>query len=105
MNARRAKALVGIIAMISLLLTACGGIYTNVKTPTPTLNIQVNADRQSKVGRTSAQMFLWVVYYGDCSIATAMKDGAITKIHHVDSDIQSYLFGLYGKYTTVVYGE
>ena len=41
---------------------------------------------------------------GDSSIATAMANGGITKIHHVDCKIMSVL-GVYAKYTTVVYGE
>jgi hypothetical protein len=41
---------------------------------------------------------------GDSSIRTAMKNGGITRIHHVDAKVLSFL-GLYTKYTTVVYGE
>lgn len=41
---------------------------------------------------------------GDASIDAAMKDGGITKIHHVDCKVFQVL-GLYAKYTTIVYGE
>ena len=41
---------------------------------------------------------------GDASIDAAMKDGGITKIHHVDCKVFSVL-GLYTKWETIVYGE
>ena len=41
---------------------------------------------------------------GDASISAAMKNGGITKIHHVDCKTFSVL-GLYARYTTIVHGE
>ncbi|MBI1920511.1 MAG: hypothetical protein HYS23_05435 [Geobacter sp.] len=41
---------------------------------------------------------------GDCSIEAAMKNGNITKIHHVDSDTKNVL-GIYAEYTVKVFGE
>ncbi len=41
---------------------------------------------------------------GDCSIDAAMKQGDITKIHHVDCKVFS-IMGIYTKYETIVYGE
>ena len=41
---------------------------------------------------------------GDCSIAAAMKDGGITKIHHIDYHTKNIL-GLVGEYRTIVWGE
>jgi hypothetical protein len=93
------------IAACIVLISGCGALYTNVKTPMPTLEMQVNADNQAKVGTASATAYLWVVVVGDCSVASAMKDGGITKIHHVDTEINTILGGLYGKFSTVVYGE
>ena len=94
-----------ILAACIVLISGCGALYTNVKTPMPTLEMQVNADNQAKVGTASATAYLWVVVVGDCSVASAMKDGSITRIHHVDTEINTILGGLYGKFTTVVYGE
>ncbi len=94
-----------VIAACIVLVSGCGALYTNVKTPMPTLEMQINADDQAKVGTASATAYFWVVVVGDCSVASAMKDGGITKIHHVDTDINTILGGLYGKFTTVVYGE
>jgi len=41
---------------------------------------------------------------GDASISAAMRNGKITRIHHVDHETFSIL-GVYAKYTTIVYGE
>ena len=71
----------------------------------PTLNLQANADSQTKVGKASCTSYVWVVGTGDCSTAAAMKNGGISKIHHVDWEVKSILLGIYEKYTTVVYGE
>lgn len=62
-----------------------------------------SAAGSSKVGRASA---IGIVMFatGDASISTAMRNGGITRIHHVDHETSNY-FGIYSKYTTVVYGE
>jgi hypothetical protein len=41
---------------------------------------------------------------GNASVSEAMKDGGITKVHHVDNDSYN-VFGLYAKACTIVYGE
>lgn len=94
-----------IALLIALLISGCGIIYTDIKTPMPTLNLQANADSQTKVGKASCTSYVWVVGTGDCSTAAAMKNGGISKIHHVDWEVKSILLGIYKKYTTVVYGE
>ncbi|MBN2284022.1 MAG: TRL-like family protein [Deltaproteobacteria bacterium] len=96
-----------IIVLLGILCVCagCGGIYTNVRTPMPTLDMQLGAESQEKTGTASAEMFLWFFVVGDCSVARAMKDGGITEIHHVDAEMVNYLFGVYGKFTTIVYGE
>ena len=45
------------------------------------------------------------VAFGDAGIKKAMKDGGISRVHHVDQEIFSLLFGLYTKRTFIVYGE
>ncbi len=57
----------------------------------------------SKVGRAEAWGIL-VFATGDASISAAMRNGGITRIHHVDHETLSIL-GVYAKYTTIVYGE
>jgi hypothetical protein len=41
---------------------------------------------------------------GDASIGTAMRNGRITKVHHVDYRVTNILF-LYNETSTIVYGE
>jgi TRL-like protein family len=62
-----------------------------------------SAAGSSKVGRSEAWGIL-VFATGDASISTAMRNGGITRIHHVDHETSSFL-GIYAKYTTIVYGE
>ena len=57
----------------------------------------------SKVGRAEAWGIL-VFATGDASIRTAMRNGGITRVHHVDHETTSW-FGVYSSYTTIVYGE
>jgi len=56
-----------------------------------------------KVGMAQAEGIL-VVGYGDASIVAAMKDGNITRVHHIDNETLNVL-GIYARYKTVVYGE
>ena len=77
-----------------------GGLYKDVKAPvTATSNTG-----SSKVGTGECTSILGMLALGDCSIDAAMKNGNITKIHHVDYDAMSVFF-IYAKYTTIVYGE
>lgn len=61
------------------------------------------APGSTKVGRAEAWGIL-VYATGDASITAAMKNGGITRVHHVDNETMSIL-GVYAKYTTIVYGE
>ena len=38
---------------------------------------------------------------GDASISAAMKNGGITRVHHVDNETTN-LLGIYAKYVTIV---
>jgi hypothetical protein len=57
----------------------------------------------SKSGTSEASGVLGVSW-GDASINTAMTNGGITKIHHIDTKTL-YVLGVYAKSTTVVWGE
>ncbi len=94
-----------VVLVITITISACGLVYTNIKTPTPTLAIQTNAEGQDKIGRASCASYVWVVGIGDCSVTEAMKNGEIKKVHHVDTEMKSIFLGIYERYTTVVYGE
>jgi tellurite resistance protein len=102
-----------VIVMASLLIlsfmTGCaayavapvtGVLYSDVKSGMAA----TSADNSSKVGTATAQSILGLVAVGDASIETAMKNGNITKVHHIDYYSKSIL-GIYATYTIQVYGE
>ncbi len=57
----------------------------------------------AKVGRSEAWGIL-IFATGDASISAAMRNGGVTRVHHVDNETMNIL-GIYAKYTTIVYGE
>jgi TRL-like protein family len=57
----------------------------------------------TKVGRAEAWGIL-VFATGDASISAAMRNGNITRVHHVDHETTNIL-GVYARYITVVYGD
>jgi hypothetical protein len=57
----------------------------------------------SRIGRATA-IGIVAASWGDASISAAMRNGGITRIHHVDHETTN-LFGVYARYTTIVYGE
>lgn len=62
-----------------------------------------NSVRPVKHGRSQSKGVI-LFHTGDASIGAAMRDGGITKVHHVDYDVKNILF-LYNETTTIVYGE
>ncbi len=103
------RSVMALIAGASLwFLTACatpfpvGTIYTELKLPVAVTS--ANTSRHEKVGTAECTSVLALVTTGDASIQTAMKNGGIKKIHHVDWEVQNIL-GIIGKYKVVVYGE
>jgi hypothetical protein len=78
-----------------------GTLYTgNLKSP---VMMGDNTAGHSKTGEAMATSIIGVTM-GDCSIATAMQNGGITKVHHVDSEVLTIL-SVYVTYKTVVYGD
>ena len=78
-----------------------GGLVTDqVKGPVAGVDNSVNP---TKKGTAQAKAIVCFAT-GDASITAAMKNGNITKVHHVDSEVFSVL-GVYARYTRVVYGE
>jgi hypothetical protein len=94
-----------LVLLTSLSLSGCAMLYNDLKTPLPSLGITADTQARTSVGKASCASYVWVVSTGDCSVEAAMKNGGITKVHHVDAEVQSYVFGIYTKFTTVVYGE
>ncbi len=78
-----------------------GGIYTDLKLP---VDAESNMNNATKVGTAKCQSVLALVATGDCSIETAMKNGGISKVHHVDWEANNVL-GVIGNYKLTVYGE
>jgi hypothetical protein len=101
------KALTSLVgASAIVLLAGCaavtpmnGSLYTNLKGPVAV----GDASGASKMGMAKATAIIGIAT-GDASIETAMANGGITKVHHVDTKVMNIL-GIYAEYTTVVYGE
>ncbi len=78
-----------------------GTLYTELKLP---VDATSNTGPATKVGTSECMSILTLVALGDASIETAKKNGGITKVHHVDWDVENIL-GIIGKYKVTVYGE
>ena len=78
-----------------------GIIYTELKLP---VDVTGNGGKTPKVGTAECKSVLALVATGDCSTEAAMKQGGITKVHHVDWVAKNVL-GIFGEYKVVVYGE
>jgi TRL (tRNA-associated locus)-like protein len=78
-----------------------GTLYTELKLP---VTVTANNGTATKVGTAECISVLALVAIGDASIEAAKKDGGITKVHHVDWEVENIL-GIIGKYKVTVYGE
>ena len=98
------KVIIG--AFFAFMLTGCHALNTGILAPINFTDSSVQATSNSagsKKGEASCTAILFVAY-GDCSVATAAKNGGITKIHTVDVKNQGVL-GIYSKQTLIVTGE
>jgi len=102
--------LVKTMVLLVFAASALGCVYTNGPVITPletnlTGPVSGNSytSAATKVGKASAEGVI-LVGYGDASVGAAAKDGQITKIHRVESKSLNIL-NVYGRYTTIVYGE
>jgi TRL-like protein family len=88
-------------ALCAQLLSGC--VYLNATYP---LDQDMNQTPVgSKVGRATQYSVLWAVAWGDSGIQAAASNGGLKVIHNADTHIDLYLFGLYARRTTIVYGE
>lgn len=78
-----------------------GAIFTDVRLPITATGNDIKA---TKVGKASCSSSLMLFAIGDASIQAAMKNGGITKIHHVDYKVVNIL-GLVGEFTTIFMGN
>jgi hypothetical protein len=97
------------LLMLGLMISGCaayavapvsGMLYTDVKAG---MGATSNSG-SSKMGSAECASILGLFATGDASIETAMKNGGITKIHHIDYHSTGIL-GLYAKHIVTVYGE
>ena len=101
-------------AMIALLAGAIAFVGTGCASYIPMGSIVTQAKgaigagsgdvSHSKVGKATSTSILGLVATGDASIKTAASNGGIKKIKYVDYEVNKIL-GIYGQYTTVVYGD
>ncbi|MGB9741741.1 MAG: TRL-like family protein [candidate division WOR-3 bacterium] len=109
----RKALLLGTITIVCLtMLVGCvpgfytvGTLYTSVRTPAAAVAYYgPTANQSAKVSKVTATNILGIIATGDASLEAAMKQGGITKVHHVDQEVTSIL-GLWSTYTIIVYGE
>jgi TRL-like protein family len=58
----------------------------------------------TKNGEATCTSVLAMVAMGDCSVQAAKSQGGIKRVAYVDRKVENIL-GIYGKYTTIVYGD
>lgn len=103
------KLVLGVLLVAALAFTGCasapsvvnGALFTSSKGPVQVVD---NSVKPLKEGRATAKSILGLVAQGDASIAAAMANGDITKIHHVDYE-SNVILGIISDCTIVVYGE
>lgn len=99
--------LISLMAISLTLFTGCatsypiGQLYTELKLP---VAVTQNGSNSPKIGVAECESFLGLIATGDASIETAKQNGGITKVHHVDWEVENIL-GIIGKYKVTVYGE
>lgn len=86
--------------------TPAGSLVTSVRAPALALAVAIDPTAKPvKKGKASAGAFLGLIAAGDASIEAAMKEGGITRVHHVDHEVNTFLLGIWVGDTTIVYGE
>ncbi|MGN0834601.1 MAG: TRL-like family protein [Candidatus Spyradosoma sp.] len=103
------KSVLIVLASAAALFAGCaqtqpyGVLYTKVALPVTATDNSGDISRL-KVGTAKCKSILNLVTEGDASVAAAMKNGNIKKVHSVDWKAESIL-GIISEYECVVYGE
>jgi uncharacterized protein YceK len=103
----RSRVLVIVFAVV-LLLSGCasiypiGTLYTGVKLPT--MMGDGKDISYTKIGKAEACSILTLIAMGDASLEKAIQNGGIKTVKYVDYHADNIL-GIYGTYTTTVYGD
>ncbi len=97
------KQLIGILMVFlaAILLESCA--YTHIQRPLDTHFD--NTRLGTKIGKASSYSILWLFAWGNAGTQAAAKNGGIKVIQHADIGIESVLFGLYTRVTTILYGD
>ena len=86
--------------------TVAGGVATSVRSPAQMLAVQIDPTAKCVTeGKSMAGAFLGLFAFGDSSLTAAMKNGNITRIHHVDHEVTHIFLGLWSSDTIIVCGE
>jgi hypothetical protein len=94
---------VSILILLLLVTLLNGCVYTNVVIP---LDEDVwETKLGEKKGVSATHSILGLVAWGDAGTLAAARAGNINIIHHMDMGVESYLFGVYSKRETIVYGD
>jgi len=80
-----------------------GCLFTNVRVPLDEDVWQTKLG--DKEGISSSHILFWLIAWGDGGTKKAAENGNIKIVHHMDRGIKSFLFGVYSRIDTVVYGE
>jgi len=101
-----AVATVTVLSGCAMVMTPVPGLaYTEVNAPMCRVQAPIDLGAGStKIGMAKCESILGLVATGDASVQAAMKNGQITKVHHVDYKARCIL-GVYAEYTVLVYGE
>jgi len=95
--------LIAFISSCSTTSPVVGVFYTNVTSPSGD-KVATEAINFDKVGEATCKSVLGLVAWGECSIDGAMKNGGLTKVHHVDQLTMGIAF-FYSEFTVKAYGE
>lgn len=97
------------LTLSALLLGGClsapfqppSGIISSTRAP---LSTEGNWEVGSKTGEASSTSALGLYATGDCSVATAARNGGLKKVTHVDYEYINVI-GIWQKATVIVHGE
>ena len=87
-------------------MTPPGVFVTHLRAPAQNLSVATDATAHStRAGSSSCGAIMGLFAFGDASVDTAMRNGGITKVHHVDYSVSSVCMRFWVGMRTHVYGE
>ena len=96
--------LLGVVASVGCIWPKYGVIMAPIMmTKSPSVAFVNNDVPATKEGTAMAEGII-LISQGDASITTAMKNGGITRVNHIDTE-EMYVLGVYAKETIHVWGD